>query len=90
MATLPVRLIDCSFFRNRDCLQTPPIVVKQELQLSSLMGQAHMNPEEKARIEIDRQLIQCGWDIQDYKKINLSAGFGIAVRKFPLITGEAD
>ncbi len=49
-----------------------------------------MTPEEKARIEIDKKLIQSGWVIQDMDRINLSAGIGVAVREFPTNTGEAD
>jgi type I restriction enzyme, R subunit len=47
-------------------------------------------PEGKARKEIDRQLQQCGWTVQDYRQMNISAGRGVAVREFPLSTGEAD
>ncbi|MGA2063242.1 MAG: DEAD/DEAH box helicase family protein [Thermoguttaceae bacterium] len=49
-----------------------------------------MTPEEKARKEIDRQLEQCGWIVQDYRKMNISASRGVAVREFPLTTGSAD
>ncbi|NLF09397.1 MAG: DEAD/DEAH box helicase family protein [Pirellulaceae bacterium] len=49
-----------------------------------------MTPEEKARQEIDRQLVQCGWMVQDYGQMNISAGLGVAVGEFPLSTGEAD
>ena len=49
-----------------------------------------MTPEEKARQEIDRQLEPCGWAVQDYRQMNISAGLGVAVREFPLATGEAD
>src|SRR5436305_237233 len=49
-----------------------------------------MTPEEKARRDIDRQLEQCGWTVQDRSEMNISAGMGIAVREFPMITGEAD
>ena len=49
-----------------------------------------ITPEEKARREIDRQLEACGWTVQDYRQMNISAGLGIAVREFPLSTGEAD
>ena len=49
-----------------------------------------MTPEEKARIEIDKKLIQSGWVIQDMKRIDLSAGPGVAVSEFPTDTGEAD
>ena len=47
-------------------------------------------PEEKARAEIDRQFEQCGWQVQDYRQMNISAGLGVAVREFPLATGDAD
>jgi type I restriction enzyme R subunit len=49
-----------------------------------------MTPEEKARRNIDRQLVQCGWLVQDYRQMDISAGPGVAVREFPLATGEAD
>ena len=48
-----------------------------------------MTPEEKARQEIDRELGQCGWIVQDYAEMNISAG-PISVREFPLSTGFAD
>jgi len=47
-------------------------------------------PEELARQNIDRQLIAAGWVIQDRAQMNLYAGRGVAVREFPLQTGEAD
>lgn len=47
-------------------------------------------PEEFARINIDRQLTAAGWVIQDRVQMNLYAGRGVAVREFPLQTGEAD
>jgi type I restriction enzyme, R subunit len=49
-----------------------------------------MTPEEKARRSIDRQLEQCGWIIQDADEMNISAGVGVAIREYPLTTGEAD
>jgi type I restriction enzyme R subunit len=49
-----------------------------------------MTPEQKARLQIDRQLEQSGWQVQDYRQMNISAGLGIAVREFPLTTGDAD
>src|SRR3984957_845922 len=51
---------------------------------------ATMTPEQKARQEIDRQLQQCGWVVQTYRDMNMSAGLGIAVREFPLKSGFAD
>ena len=49
-----------------------------------------MTPEEKARERIDAMLIASGWQIQDYKALNLSAGPGIAIREVPLKTGPCD
>ena len=49
-----------------------------------------MTPEQESRIEIDRQLEACGWKVQNYSEMNLSAGLGVAVREFPLTTGDAD
>ncbi len=47
----------------------------------------YLTPEAKARIEIDRQLVACGWAVQDYKRINLGAGRGVAVREFVMDGG---
>jgi type I restriction enzyme R subunit len=49
-----------------------------------------MTPEQKARQKIDQQLDQCGWIVQDYRQMNISAGLGVAVREFPLSTGDGD
>src|SRR3954452_14530648 len=49
-----------------------------------------MTPEQLSRQQIDRQLEQAGWLVQDYKDMHLSAGPGVAVREFPLKTGFAD
>ena len=49
-----------------------------------------MSPEELARQQIDELLANCGWAVQDYKRLNLSAGRGIAVREVPLVGGTAD
>src|SRR5512136_1917074 len=49
-----------------------------------------MNPEGLARQNIDAQLLQAGWLVQDRLGMNLFASRGIAVREFPLDTGEAD
>ena len=53
-------------------------------------GLAVTTPEQKARQSIDRQLAETGWLVEDYRAMNLSAGPGVAVREFPLTTGEAD
>ncbi|TXL12910.1 hypothetical protein BMR04_14850 [Methylococcaceae bacterium HT3] len=49
-----------------------------------------MSPEAKARQEIDKKLEQAGWQIQDWKDVNLGAALGIAVREHPTDTGPAD
>ncbi len=46
-----------------------------------------MTPEQKARIEIDRMLLESGWLVQDVKSVNLHAGRGVAIREFPLDKG---
>ena len=50
----------------------------------------NQNPEQLARDEIDRQLIACGWVIQDKNTINLSANLGVAVREYQTDVGPAD
>ena len=47
----------------------------------------YLDPEARARMEIDRQLRECGWIVQDYKKLNLGAGTGVAVREFKMNGG---
>jgi type I restriction enzyme R subunit len=49
-----------------------------------------VTPEELARQDIDRQLAQCGWQVQNRDEMNISAALGVAVREFPMLTGEAD
>jgi len=49
-----------------------------------------MNPEDKARQDIDKMLTDSGWIIQDYEDRNLSEGLGIAVREYPLSKDNAD
>ncbi|HQI39791.1 MAG TPA: type I restriction-modification enzyme R subunit C-terminal domain-containing protein [Ignavibacteriaceae bacterium] len=49
-----------------------------------------ITPEQRARENIDRQLAQAGWLIQDLKDFNPSAGLGIAVREYPTESGAAD
>nr|WP_294932900.1 DEAD/DEAH box helicase family protein [uncultured Flavobacterium sp.] len=50
----------------------------------------NQNPEQIARDNIDKQLILCGWIIQDKKKVNLAAGLGIAIREYQTDIGPAD
>jgi len=49
-----------------------------------------VGPEDKARQEIDRQLEACGWSVQHYREMNISASLGVAVEYFQLKTGEVD
>jgi len=49
-----------------------------------------MKPEEKARQQIDALLSAADWDVQDLDKLNLGASLGVAVREFPLKSGQAD
>ena len=50
----------------------------------------NQNPEQIARDDIDRQLIDCGWIIQNKKQIDLSAGLGVAVTEYQTEIGPAD
>ena len=50
----------------------------------------NQNPEQIARDNIDKQLITCGWIIQDKKKFNLAAGLGVAIREYQTDIGPAD
>ncbi len=50
----------------------------------------NQNPEQIARDHIDKQLIACGWIIQDKSKFNLGAGLGIAIREYQTDVGPAD
>ncbi|MBL7119342.1 MAG: DEAD/DEAH box helicase family protein [Dehalococcoidia bacterium] len=49
-----------------------------------------MKPEEKARQNIDKLLKGADWEVQDLKDLNLGSSLGVAVREFPLKSGEAD
>jgi type I restriction enzyme, R subunit len=48
------------------------------------------SPEEKAREEIDAQLIASGWIVQTKNEINLSAGRGVAICELTFVTGKPD
>jgi type I restriction enzyme, R subunit len=47
----------------------------------------YLTPEARARIEIDRRLVAAGWVVQDYRRLNLGAGRGVAVREFVMRDG---
>ena len=51
---------------------------------------SNQNAEQIARDKIDKQLITCGWVIQNKNQINLNAGLGIAVREYQTDIGPAD
>ena len=50
----------------------------------------NQTPEQIARDAIDKQLLACGWIIQNKNGINLSAGMGVAVREYQTDIGPAD
>lgn len=50
----------------------------------------NQDPEQVARDNIDRMLVDAGWLVQDYKALNLGAGQGIAVREVTLKSGRCD
>lgn len=49
-----------------------------------------MTPEARARQRIDAKLLAAGWVVQDMKRLDLSAGPGVAVREYPTDSGPAD
>ena len=55
-----------------------------------MTSHANQNPEQKVRDTIDRMLQACGWVVQDKKKIDFTAGPGIAVREYQTNVGPAD
>ncbi len=49
-----------------------------------------MRPEDRARQHIDRSLEQASWKVQDYRELDLTTSFGVAIREFPLGKDHAD
>lgn len=49
-----------------------------------------MAPEQEARKHIDQKLQDAGWLIQDFSRLNPSAGLGVVIREFPFKRGHAD
>ncbi|HIG03743.1 MAG TPA: hypothetical protein EYQ53_05120 [Candidatus Poseidoniales archaeon] len=47
-----------------------------------------MTSEELARVDNDAQLVEAGWEVQDYADIYLQAGKGVAVREYPMKSGH--
>jgi type I restriction enzyme R subunit len=56
----------------------------------SLLGIVVPRPEERARENIDRMLSASGWDVQNYRELDLGKALGVAVREFPVESGHAD
>ena len=54
------------------------------------MPNVNQTPEQVARDKIDAMLSHTGWVVQDKKKIDFSAGLGIAVREYQTDVGPAD
>ncbi|MCU0269356.1 MAG: DEAD/DEAH box helicase family protein [Acidimicrobiales bacterium] len=48
----------------------------------------YLPAEARARKEIDRQLVACGWLVQNRADMNLYAGQGVAVREFIMAAGH--
>jgi type I restriction enzyme, R subunit len=44
----------------------------------------YLGAEARARVRIDKMLSAAGWAVQDYKRVSLAAGRGVAVREFRL------
>jgi type I restriction enzyme R subunit len=55
-----------------------------------LLTAKNQNPEQIARDQIDKKLVEAGWFVQDKKAIDFNAGLGIAVREYQTDLGPAD
>jgi type I restriction enzyme R subunit len=55
-----------------------------------LLTTKNQNPDQIARDQIDKKLIEAGWFVQDKKAIDFNAGLGIAVREYQTDLGPAD
>lgn len=51
---------------------------------------SNQNPEQHARDHIDKMLSEAEWIVQSKKKVDLSAGKGVAVREYQTDAGPAD
>ncbi|MDR1083803.1 MAG: DEAD/DEAH box helicase family protein, partial [Deltaproteobacteria bacterium] len=49
-----------------------------------------MTPEQKARVNIDKMLLDAGYIIQDMSESDRTAALGVAVREYPTNSGEVD
>ncbi len=55
-----------------------------------MLSTKNQNPEQIARDQIDKKLVEAGWFVQDKKAIDFNAGLGIAVREYQTDLGPAD
>jgi len=53
-----------------------------------LSDDSYLDPEARARRNIDHQLAAAGWSVQSRSELNLYAGPGVAVREFVLAPGH--
>jgi type I restriction enzyme R subunit len=53
-----------------------------------LDGDMSPTPEDKAREQIDKMLVQAGWHVCDFKDANLHAALGVVIRNYPLNKGH--
>ena len=58
--------------------------------MTAAMADKNRTPEQQARDTIDLMLEQAGWKVQSKRKIDFSAGLGVAVREYPTDVGPAD
>jgi type I restriction enzyme R subunit len=49
-----------------------------------------LTPEQRARQQIDAQLVACGWAVQNFKEVDFSTCRGIALREVALKSGPCD
>jgi type I restriction enzyme R subunit len=47
-----------------------------------------LTPEDKARQQIDKMLVQAGWHVCDFKDANIHAARGVVIRNYPLSKGH--
>jgi len=47
-----------------------------------------LTPEDKAREQIDKMLVQAGWHVCDFKDANIHAARGVVIRNYPLTKGH--
>ena len=82
--------IDSRSFHARARMANMHCEIYNFTSFSSSWGSKSVTPKDLARHNIDRQLKDCGWIIQNMADMNIMAGIGVAVREFQLTTGEAD